>query len=641
MARPQRRSRPGLGPADGPDHQGHRLHRPEPRARRVVVTVGSDRAHSAATELGRDVLPRPPRAEPEAPRAGDHPRARPRPVAGRGRRADRGRRRLRRPRQARLGHGAGHGQPASPSSSATPSHGIPVVLGGTLAEVAIRQDRSTASSSWMRELGHAPRRDLRRLDRAPARAQARDHRAPGRRGLRRALRGRLQGPRGDHGPVPLGRADRGRARRRGLEGHRRGARERDGGPLPRLRRGPHGPDRRDRPRRSISTGSSSRRRRRTSRSGSSSPSAARPTSATSRPTRSSRSRRCASACARTRSGSRDAVILLARHGETDDNRPPLRFQGQRDTPLNDTGRRAGAELAERVGGEAIATLWSSPLVPRARDGGDRRRARSASSPRSTRGCMEGWRGRWEGLLFEDVERDEPEGWAALARRRPGLPLPRRRVAGRAAGPRAAVDRRRAARARSPRCSSATAAASAPSSAPRDPRGLDRVPRVGRPQHGAGAGVTRLAAGDLRAARAGRPFGAFFVAQRLKRQPPLILRTNFGRGTSRPTATACATTCGSAVRLQEGRRREHLGRQPTTATSSATSSPTATSSPAEATATWDGRDDSGHRAPDGFYRFRLGLRDSGRSVNIPFETRLDDCPAAAGAHPRRRPRRRAT
>ena len=35
------------------------------------------------------------------------------------------------------------------------------------------------------------------------------------------------------------------------------------------------------------------------------------------------------------------MILLARHGETDDNVPPLRFQGRRDTPLNARGRAQG------------------------------------------------------------------------------------------------------------------------------------------------------------------------------------------------------------------------------------------------------------------------------------------------------------
>src|SRR3712207_8687083 len=31
---------------------------------------------------------------------------------------------------------------------------------------------------------------------------------------------------------------------------------------------------------------------------------------------------------------RAVTVLLARHGETDDNREPIRIQGSRDTPLN-------------------------------------------------------------------------------------------------------------------------------------------------------------------------------------------------------------------------------------------------------------------------------------------------------------------
>ena len=55
-------------------------------------------------------------------------------------------------------------------------------------------------------------------------------------------------------------------------------------------------------------------------------------------------------------------VLLARHGQTDDNVEPLRFQGWRDTPLNDTGRRQAAELAERLVSEGIVSLWSSDMV---------------------------------------------------------------------------------------------------------------------------------------------------------------------------------------------------------------------------------------------------------------------------------------
>ena len=58
---------------------------------------------------------------------------------------------------------------------------------------------------------------------------------------------------------------------------------------------------------------------------------------------------------------RSGGILLARHGETDDNREPIRAQGFRDTPLNDTGRRQAGELAERVAQMGIVSLWSSDL----------------------------------------------------------------------------------------------------------------------------------------------------------------------------------------------------------------------------------------------------------------------------------------
>jgi len=54
------------------------------------------------------------------------------------------------------------------------------------------------------------------------------------------------------------------------------------------------------------------------------------------------------------------VILLARHGETDDNRA-RRFQGQSDPTLNETGREQARALAAEVRGENVAVLYASPL----------------------------------------------------------------------------------------------------------------------------------------------------------------------------------------------------------------------------------------------------------------------------------------
>jgi broad specificity phosphatase PhoE len=107
------------------------------------------------------------------------------------------------------------------------------------------------------------------------------------------------------------------------------------------------------------------------------------------------------------------MILLARHGETDDNVPPLRFQGQRDTPLNDAGRAQARELAERVAAlePPIAALWSSDLS-RARETAEIVGARVGLEPRLDARLREGWRGDWEGFLFDEIAAREPERYAA-------------------------------------------------------------------------------------------------------------------------------------------------------------------------------------------------------------------------------------
>ncbi len=107
------------------------------------------------------------------------------------------------------------------------------------------------------------------------------------------------------------------------------------------------------------------------------------------------------------------MILLARHGETDDNVPPLRFQGQRDTPLNDTGRAQARELAERVAAldPPIASLWSSDLS-RARETAEIVGKGIGLEPRLDARLREGWRGEWEGFLFEEIAARDPERYAA-------------------------------------------------------------------------------------------------------------------------------------------------------------------------------------------------------------------------------------
>ncbi len=122
------------------------------------------------------------------------------------------------------------------------------------------------------------------------------------------------------------------------------------------------------------------------------------------------------------SGVTDRAVLLARHGETDDNREPLRFQGWHDTPLNDNGRRQAAELAERVADEGIVSLWSSDLS-RAHETAEIVAALLGLPVKLDARLREGNRGRWEGLLFKDVARDEPELYARWMRGGDGWRFP--------------------------------------------------------------------------------------------------------------------------------------------------------------------------------------------------------------------------
>jgi probable phosphoglycerate mutase len=116
-------------------------------------------------------------------------------------------------------------------------------------------------------------------------------------------------------------------------------------------------------------------------------------------------------------------VLIARHGETDDNLVP-RFQGWRDTPLNVNGRRQafalGRKLAERE--EPIASLWASDLS-RARETAEIVGAAIGLTPLLDWRLREGFRGRWEGFLMEDVERAEPELYAAWMRDDPSFRFP--------------------------------------------------------------------------------------------------------------------------------------------------------------------------------------------------------------------------
>lgn len=107
------------------------------------------------------------------------------------------------------------------------------------------------------------------------------------------------------------------------------------------------------------------------------------------------------------------MILLARHGETADNRD-RRFQGQKDVPLNDTGREQARALAEAARGEGLVALYTSPLS-RARETAEIVGAELGLEPRPDDRLKEVDVGDWEGRLKDDIAREDPDGWAAFGR----------------------------------------------------------------------------------------------------------------------------------------------------------------------------------------------------------------------------------
>ncbi|WP_439572210.1 histidine phosphatase family protein [Phreatobacter sp.] len=111
-------------------------------------------------------------------------------------------------------------------------------------------------------------------------------------------------------------------------------------------------------------------------------------------------------------------LYFIRHGETDWNAAG-RLQGQRDIPLNETGRRQAAAVAAVLkrlsAGGGDLPWWSSPLG-RARETAELARAGlglNAPDYRMDDRLKELAFGEWEGLTWPEVERHSP----ALAARR--------------------------------------------------------------------------------------------------------------------------------------------------------------------------------------------------------------------------------
>lgn len=102
-------------------------------------------------------------------------------------------------------------------------------------------------------------------------------------------------------------------------------------------------------------------------------------------------------------------ILLARHGETADNRARI-FQGQGGRGLNPRGVAQAGRLAERLATKGIAAVVTSDLE-RARETAARVAGACGLEASVDAGLREVDVGTWTGRSYEDVAALYPEEWA--------------------------------------------------------------------------------------------------------------------------------------------------------------------------------------------------------------------------------------
>lgn len=94
------------------------------------------------------------------------------------------------------------------------------------------------------------------------------------------------------------------------------------------------------------------------------------------------------------------TLWLIRHGVTDWNREG-RWQGQRDVPLNDEGRRQARQAAERLRDQPLEAIYTSDLSRARETAAVLSEATGAPLVEDPR-LREIHLGAWEGLSFDDI-----------------------------------------------------------------------------------------------------------------------------------------------------------------------------------------------------------------------------------------------
>lgn len=105
-------------------------------------------------------------------------------------------------------------------------------------------------------------------------------------------------------------------------------------------------------------------------------------------------------------------LIFVRHGETDWNRG-LRFQGQRDIPLNQRGRRQAERNGRAVAGILAAGRWRLVSSPLSRSVETMRILLAAAGQKERSfatdpALMEVRYGDWEGLTLDEIAAVHPE-----------------------------------------------------------------------------------------------------------------------------------------------------------------------------------------------------------------------------------------
>lgn len=99
-------------------------------------------------------------------------------------------------------------------------------------------------------------------------------------------------------------------------------------------------------------------------------------------------------------------IFLVRHGETNWNTQG-RFQGQSDTPLNETGQRQATALGNYLKGETLQAIYTSDLrraCDTAKEIGTYHKLEVKPNPH----LREMNFGSWEGLVYTEIQEKFPE-----------------------------------------------------------------------------------------------------------------------------------------------------------------------------------------------------------------------------------------